>query len=497
MRLCVGVALNQGAPVTRPNGATKRPVNDLTSFDVSKHSPEQIARLFACWKEQHRRVERRKEAAPIRARSLRIMPRLRSNSAAAEVPACDAVEARHSPPGLPRYSVDFAAILGDGGDSAGAQRIKSLRFRPSGDASRGGIARSRLRWALAGAASVIAVTAVAGTAYWPDGSSHYRQAVASTAEPVQAEPAIEPAPEPQMALPLLPAVTDWAGPEPLLQQQLADLARWPATAEATKAPLLAMLKPDTIQTARDGLDAAGLASGTESALAPARTTAEAVREIATATGDTTDGADVEEEEATPARTASISSGLDPHDSDRAGISDDSVRSVAGLQPDQAAPGGSNDGSAGGGGESGDKSGAGERGGSGGDSGRGASGGGGKSGGGESGAGGDSEGGESGGGESGGSEGAGGESSGGGSEGSESGGGESGGDGDSEGGDSEGGESDGESGEGSSGGGLGGAVGGLLGGARDVIGGIGKALGGKDNGADGGKDKGGGKRGGNG
>ncbi|HET9353019.1 MAG TPA: hypothetical protein VFO32_03380, partial [Sphingomicrobium sp.] len=34
----------------------RQPANDLVAFDISKQSPEQIAQLFARWKEQRKRL---------------------------------------------------------------------------------------------------------------------------------------------------------------------------------------------------------------------------------------------------------------------------------------------------------------------------------------------------------------------------------------------------------------------------------------------------------
>jgi hypothetical protein len=318
--------------VSLPSGATNEPANDLTSFDLSKHSPEQIARLFARWKEKRRRVEHAEEAVPVPARDRRVMQGLELDSTEAEAPHSEPIAGQDSQSHPLHYSADFAAILG-GGDNAAAQRIKSLKF----PLSRAGIARSRLRWTLAGAASVIVVTAVAGTVYWPDGPNHHRQVTAGTAEPVPAEPAIEAASEVQTTLPFLPAVTRRAGAEPLIEQQLADVARWQSPGEMANVPSLPMLRPDApaIQTAGDGMAATGLASGTEAALGPTRIAAMSSESLATLTGDT--ALDADAEEAGPARTTPVSPGPDPRGRDRPESSDRSGTSVAGLQRDRPGP----------------------------------------------------------------------------------------------------------------------------------------------------------------
>jgi hypothetical protein len=48
--------------------------NDLVAFDISKQSPEQIARLFARWKEQRKRLAAPPSRRAVRPPHLRPVP---------------------------------------------------------------------------------------------------------------------------------------------------------------------------------------------------------------------------------------------------------------------------------------------------------------------------------------------------------------------------------------------------------------------------------------
>ncbi|HEV8390215.1 MAG TPA: hypothetical protein VGQ35_10250 [Dongiaceae bacterium] len=183
--------------------AIKQPVNDLTAFDLSRRSPEEIARLFARWKERRRGLQQ----APARAGRpprLRPMPTIVQGSRP---------ETASEPEGLPdppphdapaadkagpiSYSESFAALLAARAEPLIEPRTWNPDIPPPKVAmSRPPRRRSKMKWVLAGTASIFAVTAIAGGTLWRQGtvwrpawmqaSSGNGLAVA-VADPVQAE----------------------------------------------------------------------------------------------------------------------------------------------------------------------------------------------------------------------------------------------------------------------------------------------------------------------
>jgi hypothetical protein len=160
--------------VTSQAGPVRQPADDLVAFDVSKRSPQQIALLFARWKEQRKRLQQRQEPERTgRPSHLRPVPAIVRGSAQDSQPASEDPPSDGSPgqAGPVRYSASFAALLAAGREPRTVQRVwnpqeglpKLGRLYPAGR-------RSKVKWALAGAASVIAVTAVAGVALWQQSS---------------------------------------------------------------------------------------------------------------------------------------------------------------------------------------------------------------------------------------------------------------------------------------------------------------------------------------
>ena len=116
--------------MTSQAGPIRQPVGDLIAFDVSKQSPEQIALLFARWKEQ--RKQRQHGEQPQQAERpprLRIMPPIVRAAAQASTPQASTPQAstpmsekspQAGPPcnrspaegaGQVHYSATFAAVL--------------------------------------------------------------------------------------------------------------------------------------------------------------------------------------------------------------------------------------------------------------------------------------------------------------------------------------------------------------------------------------------------
>jgi hypothetical protein len=184
----------QGEPV-------RQPANDLISFDISKRSPEQIALLFARWKERRKRLQRALAPAgkPKSARP-RLMPTIIRGSAeaeapvsgapASEAPASEAIAPPKAEPRPIQYSADFAAVLAARDDKPELQRIRNLRPAPTGIGPRLRARRqSRLRWTLAGAASAIAIIAVSASALWQQATPS-RVAATAASVPPSSEPVV-------------------------------------------------------------------------------------------------------------------------------------------------------------------------------------------------------------------------------------------------------------------------------------------------------------------
>jgi hypothetical protein len=264
--------------VSSKGGAVRQPASDLTAFDVSKRSPDDIARLFARWKEQRKslqatRTDARAAADTQRPRP-RLMPVLGRDAAVAE----EAVDPPPTTGRSVRYSAPFAAVLETGASGALADRLDNLTFAaaqrsraahlgPStvGPDERSALSRakrrSRSRWILAGAASILAVAAASGAALWTPSlrnGSNETPASVRTEAPILAptrnvattKEIAAPAPRPpiavRMAGHLLPDATRFpvAAPSPLKAAIDAGLMRPQAPERAVQQFRLApKLKP--------------------------------------------------------------------------------------------------------------------------------------------------------------------------------------------------------------------------------------------------------------
>ena len=509
--------------MSHQDGAIKQPASDLSAFDLSKRSPEEIAQLFARWKERRKSLQQGQ--SPVRAGRpprLRPIPAVVRGVLQENLPETRADTTTGTPPstvppareGAPvQYSPSFVALLSTRVEPPIGQRVWNPDARlPKLGRPHPPRRRSRMKWVLAGAASVIALTAVAGGALWQQ-PELWRQAVDNQSISVT-EPAsiavVVPAPvqhpleiqaaTPFAALATQPPAADW----PLRHTIDAALmtAAAPAVAVA-ELPLIPKLKPPApvVRTASKPS-----APRKPEPIAPSA--AELVPVIATSTRPLVeeDAPALPIEESAPfTARASVTipppqeevenrrtrpSSTAPYGGSGSGNYGAGEGDIAATKaPNQAGPGGSTGGgSAGGGSAGGGSGGSGDPGGGTGGSGDGGSSGGaggGDPGGGDPGGGdpGGGSGGSGGDGGTGGDGGAGGGDSGGGggggagggdSGGGDPGGGDSGG-GDSGGGDSGsgGGDSGGDSGsgdDGASSGGLGGALGGGLGGLGGGLGG---------------------------
>jgi uncharacterized membrane protein YgcG len=163
-----------GRDVTSRPDPIRQPANDLHAFDVSKRTPEQIALLFARWKEQRKRLNQRDEQPNAeKLPQLRpVPPIMRGKTPVSAIPAQD------DPPDEPsdgrgaistgpvRYSASFTALLESRREPVVPPRIANTDAeRPQlrrSDPPR----RSKLKWVLACAASGVAVAAVAAGAVW-------------------------------------------------------------------------------------------------------------------------------------------------------------------------------------------------------------------------------------------------------------------------------------------------------------------------------------------
>lgn len=474
----------------------RQPANDLVAFDVKKQSPEQIANLFARWKQQRERLQ----APETRRRPphLKPVPPIVHGAAAEAEEAAPVADAESD--GAVRYSASFQALL-----SAREPTLARRVWDPDAGLAKFGQPRaprrrSRTKWFLAGAASVLALTAMAGGALWEQsaGRPGWTQAggqpaadSARTASPAAVAvtptyPMDIPMAEPFVAKATATRMADW----PLRQAVDLALMETAPVSETAHLPLMPQLKPPVpvVQTASK---AAAKPAAVQPEAGPSEASAARVA-LPLAPSVTTAKVSV------PVAPAAETRNGDPAANTQRGNDKDNVTfgtnsrvaSSSGRPAGASGSGGSADPGSGSTGGSGDP-------GAGGDPGGGAGGsdpgggdpGGGNAGGGDAGGdnpgGGDPGGGNSGGGDSDGG-GAGGDS--GGAGGGDSGGGDSGGD---DSGSGEGGESGGSGGSG--GRGIGGAIGGALGGVGEALGGAlgggkGDANSGKDRDKDKGKDK---------
>ena len=142
----------------------RQPANDLIAFDISKQSPEQIANLFARWKEQRKRLQAPEPRR--RPPHLKPVPPIVHGTAAEAEEAAPSAVADTEPGGAVHYSASFEALLAVREPTL-AQRV----WNPDAGLAKLGRPhaprrRSRTKWLLAGAASVVALTAMAGGALW-------------------------------------------------------------------------------------------------------------------------------------------------------------------------------------------------------------------------------------------------------------------------------------------------------------------------------------------
>jgi hypothetical protein len=526
------VSISEHISNSEPQSSTpvRRPANDIGDFDVSRRSPEQIAKLFARWKAQRQQLEA--SASQRKPPYLKPVPPIPHGAAQTPGEAGPSAIAASEPDAV-RYSASFEALL-----SAREPTLAQRVWNPDARLAKLGRPHpprrgSRAKWLLAGAASVVAVAAVAGGALWQQsvGQPGWTQAghkpatnhslIATPAIATPAEAAVAPAypmdipmAEPFVAKATASRLADWP------MRQAVDLALMKAApvTETAHLPLMPQLKPPVpvVRTASKAAAKPAAAqpeaepneapvARVELPLVPRVTTATVSVPVAPATEPRNDdsrsnvitGRGNDKENFTFGTNGRVASSS----SRPAGASGSGGSSAPGSGSAGGSTGGSGDPGSGTGGDPG-----GPGSGTGGDPGGGTGGsgsGGGNTGGGDAGGGdtggGDTGGGDTGGGDPGGGSGGdagGGDSGGGDSDGGDSGGGDAGGGGDSGEGDSGGGDSggdgsgggeSGESGEGGSddGGGIGGAIGGALGGIGDAVGG---ALGGGKGDADGDKDK---------
>ncbi|HEX6117843.1 MAG TPA: hypothetical protein VFZ03_00225, partial [Dongiaceae bacterium] len=266
------------------NGAVRQPAGDLSAFDLSKRSPEDIARLFARWKQQRKALQVAQQAVrePAKAskpHSARFMPSV-ARSRAAQIP-----EPQQPGSHSLRYSAPFAAVLEADANVAQDVRLRKLQFGaavgatarlvgpthvPAEPLPRGGAVRSsRSRWVLAGAASILAVAAASGAVLWNQmpsvraGWTHSEPVLPVTvapSAPTQADTEAVPVADPtaaRMAARLLPAATQVPKAAPWPWPMAVDVALMQPASPANEimhARLAPRLKPQQIavRTASQG-----------------------------------------------------------------------------------------------------------------------------------------------------------------------------------------------------------------------------------------------------
>jgi hypothetical protein len=145
------------------------PAHDLSTFDLSKRSPEQVARSFARWKAQRKRQA---EAGSARAEPLPSpQPAGTGDAAPGESTLAETRRASTKQAGVPQYSAPFSDLLAAGSEPT-VQRAEwppvAAARPPQRTASPGG--RLKVMSILAGAASVVALAggALLELADWHD-----------------------------------------------------------------------------------------------------------------------------------------------------------------------------------------------------------------------------------------------------------------------------------------------------------------------------------------
>ncbi len=231
--------------------------SDLVAFDVRKQSPEQIARICARWKERKRLDSR--ESLRSTSPDLMTMPPVAGSRGGEHAP-----QVPKTPRGLGgpiHYSTSFEEVLAVREPSL-AQRVWNPDAPPTLAPPHPPRRRSRIKWVLAGAASLFAVATVAGGALWEQSTAPTNRLqtdvkpardgtlIASPAEPALAAgpsyPTDIPMAEPFVATAVAPAKADW----PMQAVDLVLMTSAPL-AETARLPLMPQLKPPApvVQTA--------------------------------------------------------------------------------------------------------------------------------------------------------------------------------------------------------------------------------------------------------
>jgi hypothetical protein len=141
--------------VTKQAEPGRPPAHDLSAFDLSKRSPEQLAQSFARWKAQRKRPPEPARPTPLQAR-------MDAASGVATAPDASPDEAPRSAPSkrgkLVEYSATFSALLAAGSEPT-VSRAEPPAFLARPAPARSGSSGRRLKAmsVLAGAASVLAL----------------------------------------------------------------------------------------------------------------------------------------------------------------------------------------------------------------------------------------------------------------------------------------------------------------------------------------------------
>ncbi|HEY3146486.1 MAG TPA: hypothetical protein VGJ75_09055 [Dongiaceae bacterium] len=162
--LDVRVTLYWECDVSLYSGAVRQPLNDLAEFDLTRRQPEEMARLFARWKEQRRFLQGNQPPPNGRKGGEQTMP--------AVIPSSTVRQAAFPPPatqpasGSIRYSAPFVAMLVADRDRAIADHLKTLRFDPAEAAPlHAARRRMKLHWVFTGMPWILAVAALAAL-FW-------------------------------------------------------------------------------------------------------------------------------------------------------------------------------------------------------------------------------------------------------------------------------------------------------------------------------------------
>ena len=305
------------------SGAIRQPADDGSSFDISRQSPEQIAQLFARWKEQRKRLARDAEQEPgqngggqnargqnsAAPQVVRFTPAARVPAQPEPEPDPEPVDGREGAPGARRYSADFSAIL-TSRDQSAARRVKRLKLPAAVVTAPARPAHgSGMRWTLAIAVSFIALTAAAGAAYWSqqEVASVRPPAAVAVAKPAQPQPAVEQPLETQAAAPLLPAATRLPEAEPWSTALLIDTASSPPLVEASSSPPIVEVAQKPLSANHKSIQTSSSpASGPSPSVPMVQVSAEAPGDFVTSAGGSSVTAEAVHEATPPRRQAASS-----------------------------------------------------------------------------------------------------------------------------------------------------------------------------------------------